>query len=144
MCSTPRNQLLRMEIALERAHALGDVLGEIADPLEIVRDAQRADDLAQIDRHRLAAGDGEDGLFLDLVLQRVDRRSPTPTTRLARSASRRDQRLDRIGDLALREAAHLRDLAGELLQVGVERLDGVFAHRHASSDLRRQPNRPVM
>ncbi len=33
---------------------------------------QRADDLAQIDRHRLAAGDGQHGFFLDLALQRVD------------------------------------------------------------------------
>ena len=33
---------------------------------------QRADDLAQIVRHRLAAGDGEDRLLLDLALQRVE------------------------------------------------------------------------
>ena len=35
-------------------------------------DPQRADDLAQVDRHRLAPRDGEDRLFLDLALQRVD------------------------------------------------------------------------
>ena len=72
MCSTPRISLLRMEVAGQRHHALGDVLGEIADALEVVGDAQRADDLAQVDRHRLAAGDGEHGLVLDLTLQRVD------------------------------------------------------------------------
>ena len=47
--------------------ALGDVLGEVADALEIVGDAQRADDLAQVDRHRLAARDGQDRLLLDLA-----------------------------------------------------------------------------
>ena len=66
------DQLGRREFAVERDHALGDVLGEIADALEIVGEPQRADDLAQIDRHRLAAGDGEDRLFLDLALQRID------------------------------------------------------------------------
>jgi len=64
--------LLRPEVAFERADALGDVLGEIADALEIVGHAQRADDLAQVDRHRLAPRDGEDGLFLDLALEGVD------------------------------------------------------------------------
>ena len=36
-----------------------------------------------------------------------------------------DQRADGIGDLPLREPAHLGDLAGELLQIGVECLGGV-------------------
>ena len=35
------------------------------------------------------------------------------------------QRLDGIADLLLDEPAHLGDLAGDLLQVGVERLGGV-------------------
>jgi len=34
--------------------ALGNVLGEIADPFEIARDADRPDQLAQVDRYRLA------------------------------------------------------------------------------------------
>ena len=36
-----------------------------------------------------------------------------------------DQRLDGIGDLPLRKPAHLGDLAGDFLQIGVERLGGV-------------------
>ncbi len=52
--------------------ALGDVLGEIADAFEIGGDADRHHDLAQVARHRLALGDGEDGLLLDLQLERVD------------------------------------------------------------------------
>ena len=62
----------RFDADLQRA--LGDVLGEVADPLEVAGDADRADDLAQIDRHRLAPGDGEDRLLLDLALQRVEAR----------------------------------------------------------------------
>ena len=73
------HHLLRLELAVEHHDALGDVLGEIADPLEIVGDAQRADDLAQVDRHRLAARDGEDRLFLDLALERVDLASSAMT-----------------------------------------------------------------
>ena len=40
------------------------------------------------------------------------------------------QRVDRIGDLPLGEAAHLRDHPGELLEVDVEGLGGVFGHCH--------------
>ena len=72
MCSTPRMTLAAAELAVERHDALGDVLGEVADALQIVGDAQRADDVAQVDRHRLAPGDGQDRLFLDLALQHVD------------------------------------------------------------------------
>ena len=110
--------------------------------LEVVGHAQRADDLAQVDRHRLAARDRQDRLLLDLALQRVDRAGRAPMTRCASSASRSHQRIDGVGDLLLGEAAHLGDLAGEVLQVGVEGLDGVFAMVMPSTP--RQPKRPVM
>ena len=45
---------------------------------------------------------------------------------------------------ALGQAAHLGDLAGELLQLAVEGLDGVFGHHGRVIGLRRQPKRPVM
>ena len=38
------------------------------------------------------------------------------------------QRLDGVGDLLFGEPAHLGDLAGELLQIAVESLDGVVDH----------------
>jgi hypothetical protein len=57
-----------MKLAVERQHALADVLGEIADPLEVVGDPQRPDDLPQVDRHRLAARDGAARPFPHLVL----------------------------------------------------------------------------
>jgi hypothetical protein len=53
----------------EDDHFLGDVLGEVADLFEIVADSQRADDVPQVHRHRLAPRDGDDRLLLDLALQ---------------------------------------------------------------------------
>src|ERR1700743_2790828 len=44
----------------------------VHQPFEVRRNAQRADDLAQIDRHRLAAGDGQHCALLDGSLQIVD------------------------------------------------------------------------
>ena len=48
-------------------------------------------------------------------------------TFLASSLSRRDKRMHGIGDLPFGETAHLRDLAGELLQIDVESLGGMLA-----------------
>ena len=50
----------------------------------------------------------------------------TPITRRARSASRLASASTEFGDLLLGEAAHLGDHAGEVLQVDVEGLGGVF------------------
>ena len=66
------HQLLRLQLAADGDDALGGVLGEIADPLEVVGDVDRRHDLAEILSHRLAAGDGEDRLLLDLALHDVD------------------------------------------------------------------------
>ena len=135
MCSTPRMSLGGWNSPSQREHALGDVLGEIADPLQIVGDAQRADDLAQVDRHRLPARDGQHGLFLDLALQRVDRRvGADDALRQLGIASR--QRIDRVGDLLFGKPAHLGNHAGELLQVDIEGLGGMFVH-HARHPCRR-------
>ena len=61
---------MRCELSsLTARHALADVLGEIADPFEIVGDAHHRHQCAQIDRHRLAQRNGRDGFFLDLPLQ---------------------------------------------------------------------------
>ena len=61
------------------------------------------------------------GLLLDLPLQRVDGRIGGDHA-LGEVGVAARQRLDRVGDLALGEAAHLRDLAGQLLQIAVEAL----------------------
>ena len=137
MCSTPRISFGGGNSPFERDHALGDVLGEIADALEVVGDAQRADDLAQIDRHRLAARDGQHGLLLDLALQRVDRARRRAMTRCASVGVAVGERVDRIGDLLFGKPAHLGDHAREILQIGVEGLDGVSDRCHRRSSLRR-------
>ena len=119
------DQLLRIEIAVERDDALADMLGMVADALEIVADAHGADAFAQIDRHRLPPRDGENGFFLDFALHGVDRGIGADDA-LAEFDVAIDQGLDGIGDLPLREAAHFGDLAGDLLQIGVEGLGGVI------------------
>ncbi len=102
------HHLLQIELAVENHHALGDVLGEIADALEVVGDAQRADDVAQVDRHRLAPGDGEDRLLLDLALQDVDL-GVLGDDAVGQVRVVAVERIDRVGDLAFRQAAHLGD-----------------------------------
>ena len=142
MCFDAANQLLRMQVIVERDDALADVLGMIADPLEIVADAHGADDFAQVDRHRLPPGDGEDRLFLDLVLQRVDRRIGADHA-LGKLGVAVEQRPRRIGDLPLGKSAHFGDLARDLLQIGVERLGGMV---DSGVDIGHgdHPKRPVM
>ena len=132
------HHLLRSEFAVEHQHALGDVLGEIADPFEIVGNAQRADDLAQIDRHRLAARNGEDHLFLDLALKRIDLRVAGDHL-LGEQRVAPIERVDGVADLLLGEAAHLGDHAREILQIGVERLHRVFGNHRSCS----RPRRPL-
>lgn len=67
-----QGSLVDPKLVRQQHHPLRDVFGEIADALEVVGDAQRPDDLPQIDRHRLPPCDGDHGLFLDLPLQLVD------------------------------------------------------------------------
>ena len=54
------------------------------------------------------------------------------------------ERVDRVADQALGETAHLGDHPHQLLEIGVERLVGVFGHYHVVPPLARQPKRPVM
>ncbi len=134
------DQLQRLEIALQRRDPLAHVLGEIADPLEVGRDPHRADDLAQVDRHRLAAGDGQHRALLDHALQAVDFGVGRHHA-LAQRDVAADQRVDGFDDHALGKAAHLRDQPGQFLQVAVERLGGMSQEAIVSLP---QPNRPVM
>ena len=72
MCSQAGHQRLGMVLAGHGERALGDVLGEIADALQVAGDLERGHDVAQVVGHRLAAGDHQDGLLLELALQAVD------------------------------------------------------------------------
>ena len=133
------DQLQRLEIALQRRDPLAHVLGEIADPLEIGGDPHRADDLAQVHRHRLAPGDGQHRALLDHALQIVDF-GVGGDDALAERDVAADQRIDGIDDHAFGETAHLGDQPGQFLQIAVERLGGMFGAHLVLP----QPNRPVM
>ena len=105
--------------------ALGDVLAEIADALEVVCDTECRHDLAEVVGHRLAPGDHHHGLLLDLLLERVDRLvlldcggGELRVTAL--------ERLDRLAEHLLGEAAHLRDLIVEERELLLIRPDDVF------------------
>ena len=112
--------------SLDHGHgALGDVLAEIADALQVVGDAQRRHDLAEVVGHRLAPGDHHHGLLLDLPLERVDRLvlldGGGGELRVAAL-----QRLDRLAEHLLGEAAHLGDLVVEERKLLLVRPDDVL------------------
>ena len=86
--------------------ALGRVLGEVADALQVGGNADGHHDLAQVARHGLALGDGQDRLFLDLVFQHVDAFVVLDDPVGQRGVAAR-QRVDGIVELLLDKAAHL-------------------------------------
>ena len=119
--------------------ALGDVLGEIADPLEIAGDANGADDLAQVDRHRLAARDRQDRLLLDLALQHVESRIGRDDLMGERRVGG-GERIHGVDHHFLGDAAHLGDSTLEQVEILVVGSDGMLIH-HGGASL--QPKRPV-
>ncbi len=120
----------RLAADLERT--LGDVLGEIADPFEIAGDADRADDLAQVDRHRLTAGDGEDRVFLDLALQRIEPLVARDDG-VGEGGVGIGERVHGVDHHFLGDAAHLGDAALEGFELLVVGFQGVVGHQEASS-----------
>ena len=115
-----QHQLLRLLLADHGQRALGDILAEIADALEVGGDAERRHDLAEVVGHRLAPGDHDDGLLLDLVLELVDRLvlldGDVGEVRIAAL-----ERVDRLAEDLLGETAHLGDLVverGKLVLIG--------------------------
>ena len=127
------------ELHADLERAFGDVLGQIADPLEIAGDADGADDFAQVDRHRLAARDRQDRLLLHLTLQRVESRVGRNHLMGERGVGA-GERVHGVDHHFLGEPAHLRDAALEQVEVLVVGSDGVLVHHGVAS---RQPKRPV-
>ncbi len=78
-------------------HALGDVFGQIAHPLQIVVDLQHGHDEPQIGGHRLIEGQNLEALFLDLDLHAVDL-GVVGDHLLGHHGVAIDQRGDRLGD----------------------------------------------
>ena len=119
--------------------ALGDVLGQIADPLEIARNPNGADDLAQVVRHRLPARDRQRRLLLDLALKQVE-----PGIGLHHLLRKRGvacaQRVHRVDHHFLGQAAHLGDPPLEQVEILVVGSDSMLI-RHEL--ILPQPKRPV-
>ena len=98
---------------------LGDVLGIIADALEIGGDLQRPDHGAEIGRHRLAQRQHLHGELLELVFERIDAAVFLDHDRGALDVPL-DHGLDGGGDLGFAQAAHLHDDVVQLGQFLVE------------------------
>ena len=120
------DQLQRLEIALQRRDPLAHILGKVPDPLEIGGHPHGADDFAQVNRHRLAAGDGQYRALLDHALQIVDfdvgQDDPLAECNIAA-----DQGIDGFDDHPFGKTAHFGDQPGQFLQIAVERFRGVFS-----------------
>ena len=70
----------------ELLDALGDVPGQVADPLEVAVDLEHRRDPPQVGGHRLVQGQDLQAVALDLDLPAVDERVPRRWTSAARSA----------------------------------------------------------
>ena len=123
------------ELGADLDRALGDVLGEVAHPLEIARDPDGADDLAQVDRHGLAPRDREDRLLFDLALQHVEPRIGGDDLVGERGVAR-GERVDSVDHHLLGDAAHLGDTPLEQVEVFVVGSDSVLVHHGSASPSR--------
>ena len=128
MAQAPHQGALRV-LAADRDDALADVLGEVADALEVAGDAQHGDERPQVERHRLAQRNRRHSLFFDLPQHAVDGFIERDDAARQGDVVAR-QRVDRIGDLLLRQSAHLGDHLRELAEVAVEDALGVVGHIH--------------
>ncbi len=111
----PAAQLARHAGALDGDDALGGVLAEIADALQFGGDADRAHDLAQVGRHWLALGDGEDRLLVDLALGIVED-DVLGDDLLRQRAVGGDEGAHGVRHHLLGGAAHFGNAAGEIFQ----------------------------
>ena len=128
----------------DRADALGDVLGKIADPLQIAGHADSANNSAQILRHGLALGDERDRPVVELALPGIHD-GVVGNDALSQGIVGRKQRLRRRANHRTGEIAHVADQPVDVFEFLVEGRDGMLAHRFLLVVGRPgQPNRPVM
>jgi hypothetical protein len=133
----------------QRDRALGDVGRVVADTLDVGRDAQAGEDLAQVARHRPAQGQADD-VVADLVFERVD------GFVVGDARSRRLVALDDVdGRVELDDGhlAHAHEFAtrrccssSKLLTMWSEPVHGLHLGKalDGGDDVARQPKRPVM
>ena len=123
----PRKRLSGWRAFGDGDDALGDVLAEVADALEVGGDADRADHLAQIVGHRLALGDEEDRLVVDLALRLVEE-AVVGDDLLGQAGIGIHQRRNRLVDHALGMAAHRRQAVAQIFQLLVIGADDMRVH----------------
>ena len=118
---------LRDELAIHRHDALADILGKIANAFEIGGKPDRRDDGTQIDSHGLALGDGENGFFFNLTLERIKPLIGCDDT-LCQLRIGPDKRIDRACKHRLGNAAHFGNGAAQREQFVVEGADNMVRH----------------
>ena len=127
----PRHQRLGVRFIGDGESALGDVLGEIADALQVRRDAQCAHDVTQVVGHRLTACDHGDDLLFDLALEVVDRLVGLHDV-LGELRVAAFERAQRLPEQLFSEAAHLGDLLVEQSKLFLVGFYGVLIHGRLS------------
>ena len=127
--------------AVHLRHALGDVLGIVANALHDARDLQRRDGIAKITRHRRPERDQLDDPLFRLNLEAVDLLVALDDPKRAFVIAL-DEAPHRLADGFMRLLAHFADEPAEAIDViieGLERMAGLLLH--VRSD---QPYRPVI
>jgi hypothetical protein len=118
-------------LAVEHDGALGDILGQVADALQLGGGLDRRQGLAQIHRHGLAQRQQLQGAVFDLLLHGVDA-GITANRAFRRGAVPAGDGLNGGGKLGFRQSAHLGDQRGQGFQLFPEGLDGMVIHRAVS------------
>jgi len=112
---------------------LRDVLGEVADTLEVGGDLQRRGDEPEVARGRLMQREELDREIVDLDVEPVHH-VVACDGRLCEVAIARREGAHGLRDLVLHEPAHLEHARSQLLELQLVRPVGVQPHH---------PNRPV-
>jgi hypothetical protein len=112
----------------------------VADPLQIARHLDRADEEAQVARHRLLEREQLHRRALDLELEAVEL-AVAGDHGVGRRGVARQQRLDRQLDERLGALAHRQQAP---LEVGQLLVEVAVAARGGAAQGERHPNRPVM
>ena len=121
----PDQQRLRMALAGDRQRPLGDVLGEIADPLEIAAIFSAAM------MWRRSSAIGWRRAMIMIACSSISRCSSSIALSLAIAASasrgsRRFERVERLAEQPLGQTAHLRDAIVEQVELVLVGLDGML------------------
>ncbi|HMS79605.1 MAG TPA: hypothetical protein PKC20_08750 [Burkholderiaceae bacterium] len=125
----------RQPAVREGARLQRDLLGLVADPLEVVDRVDDRDDLPQVHGDRLAQRDHPVAAQVGLDVQLVD--DALVLEHLGEQAQVAVAHgIDRADDLALDEPAHRRHRASHRVDVGVELPVGVVGHRRLRAVVR--------